>query len=479
MFKKLLAKKPKTNLWIGVLFGLSMMLVLGFFLVATLYMTMTGEDILHQNGAVDKGFYGTIASVYGFLPRVGEFFQRIVIRFYDYQTGSFNIGFLLRVIDAILCFSLIYLLTALSIGGRVKINLKNLIIFLSIFIVFITSIHNEIFMMRFSYLHNYIPILLSLTLVAYIMFYSHIGKSIHSRLAIAGGFLIGLIFGASNEIAPIAFLLLVAIYVFYSKFIDKRKVSNLISRFPTKSALVVGVVVGLIFLLSNGSIFSRGESAYGLVYDYVSISGLLSDTVYTLSKLLQHFIFNSRYLLLPLLAMAIFTLVELVWSKRGRQYNFVLIQLFLLAFALLYMLAAAQINVLDDLYPRFMSPVFLAVVVSFMIFMARIIDLLKPKNIYLVIVAAPMILLVAVSVVDLAHGFSIANRDYGRKLEFIKNNSKREVCVDRGDYEKQHKSPIFKFTQIRPFEEWTRDFGNHKIHGKPLQYSDHCLDTAS
>ncbi len=67
-------------------------------------MTMTGEDILHQNSTLDRGTLGAIASVYDYLPRIGEFFQRTVIQLYDYQTDDLNANVLMRVFDAILCF---------------------------------------------------------------------------------------------------------------------------------------------------------------------------------------------------------------------------------------------------------------------------------------------------------------------------------------------------------------------------------------
>ena len=67
-------------------------------------MTMTGEDILHQNSTLDRGTLGAIAGVYDYLPRIGEFFQRTVIQLYDYQTDDLNANVLMRVFDAILCF---------------------------------------------------------------------------------------------------------------------------------------------------------------------------------------------------------------------------------------------------------------------------------------------------------------------------------------------------------------------------------------
>lgn len=468
----------QSNVWVWVVCVLSAVLVMSFFLVVTLLMTMTGEDILHQNGTLEKGSWNMMVSVYGFLPRIGEFFQRFVIQFYDYQTSSLDANVFWRVIDAVLCFLLIWLATVLSVGRRLKVHLKDAFVFLMIFCLFILSSHNEIFTMRFSYLHNYVPILLAMVSVGYITFY--LKDRPKNKLWPMMGLVAGMLLGASNEVAPIAFLVIVLAYVVYKLTMDKASLRSIIRKSPTRSVLVLGVVVGLVFMLSSGAIASRGDSSYGDAYDYVSLFGVFSNTFYTIAKLLQHFIFNGRYLWLPILFMIAIILVEvyLARSKRSGDRSQVLVQSSLLAFVLLYLLASAQLSVLDDLYPRFMSPVFLAVVVSIMTFGSRLIDLIKPKPWQLGVALIIPMTIACVALVDLTYGFNKARNGYSVDLDAVSNSSDSSICVVKYQAERQYYSPLFGFTSFSPFEEWTSAFGSSEIYGKHLQYAATCAESA-
>lgn len=474
MSKKISSRN--VNILIVIASLISMGSVLAFFVVTTLLMTMTGEDILHQNGTLNVGVLATIENVYGFLPRIGEFFQRLSIQFYDYQTESLNGNVVWRLFDALLCFVLIYLVTMLSLGRRLRLELKDSLIFLTVFVMFVMSNHNEVFMMRFSYLHNYIPILLALSATAYVMLHMK-GRDSVPRIML--GVLVGVTLGASNEIAPIAFLMMALTYVVYQKVKHGVDFRVLLKKSKTKSALVVGVLVGLVFMLSSGSILSRGDSAYGVVYDYVSIFGVFGDSFYTIAKLVEHLIFNSRYLYVPIIAMLMFLMAEVYLTgtkgkkKKGEQ-SYVALQLSALGFVVLYMLATSQMSVLDDLYPRFMSPVFLAVVVSFMAFGSHLIDLLKPKTWQLAVALVVPFVITGAAIVDVAYGFGQARQDYGTKMDIIKGSQPDEVCVDKQEFERQSHSPLFQFTQFSPFEEWTGDWGDARVFGKTLIYSGSC-----
>lgn len=474
MSKNMKAKNSGMTTWVKVVFWFSLVSVFGFFLATTLLMTMTGEDILHQNQTLARGSWGMMTDVYGFLPRVGEFLQRFVIQFYDYQTNALNDNVVWRIIDALLCFALICMATILALGGKLKVCLKDAFVFLMIFCMFILSSHNEIFMMRFSYLHNYIPILLSLTIVGYIIFYLK-DKPKNKAWPILG-LMAGILLGASNEIAPIAFLVMAMVYVAYKVIGEKISLGDIIKKSPTRSVLVLGVVVGLVFMLSSGAIASRGDSSYGDTYDYVSLFGVFGDTFYTIAKLLQHFVFNARYLWMPLLAVVaiIFTEIYLAKSRKVRNKPFVMIHVSLLSFTLLYLLASSQLSVLDDLYPRFMSPVFLAVVVSFMTFGSHLIDLLKPGPRQLSVALIIPVVIVCAAIVDVVYGFNNARQSYSNDLSIINSGQAADVCVVKYQAERQHHSPIFGFTSFSPFEEWTSDFGSGKIYGKQIIYASSC-----
>lgn len=455
-----------------VVFYTSVILVFCFFVITTLLMTMTGEDILHQNSTVQAGTLKTVENVYGFLPRIGEFFQKLSIQFYDYQTTLSNPNVFWRVLDALLCTAAIYLAAMVCLGRRLKPSLKDALVFLSIFAVFIMSPHNEVFMMRFSYLHNYIPILLAIAGTAYLMFNA---RDNSKYLPIVGG-LTGLMLGMSSEIAPIVFLLMVAVYIAYRQLRHATGLKEIIKKSPTRTALILGAIIGLAIMLSNGAILERSGSAYGVVYGYVSIFGVFHDPLYTIARYIEHLIYNSRYLYMPLLAMVIIFATEVYMVKKDKKAprGHVALQLSLLCFSVLYVLAASQIKVLDDLYPRFMSPVFLMVVISFVAFGARLVDGLKLRQRHIGVILLVPLTITLVAITDIAYGFGVANQLYKNELSEVKQSKSQPVCVIKASVEQRQRSPLFGFTQFTPFEEWTGDFGNNSIHGKELIYANTC-----
>ena len=94
------------------------------------------------------------------------------------------------------------------LGRKLRVGLKDSLLFLVVFCLFVLSTHNEVFMMRFSYLHNYVPILISLAVAAYITFFLRDKpKSIWRPML---GLMAGLLLGASNELAPLAVVFITA-----------------------------------------------------------------------------------------------------------------------------------------------------------------------------------------------------------------------------------------------------------------------------
>lgn len=448
-------------------------IVFAFFVSATLLMTMTGEDILHKNSTLDVGSLDTIRWIYQFTPRIGEFLQRLAIQLYEYQVSGVSLGTGLRLVDALLCFMLIYAISCVCIGRKLRLSFKDTLLFLSVFLLFVISRHNEVFIMRFSYLHNYVPMLMLLAIAAYIIFY---GRSKSKYLMPAIGFIIGLLLGASSEITPIAYMIIVCCYVFYRKFRGKESIIDIIKSHSTRATLTLGVAIGLVFIITSGSIEGRADSGYGQLYDYVSVSDLINNTIYTAAKLTEHFIFNARYLMLPIVAMIMFAMTEFYLKKSGRVRSgkFINIQVVSLSFVILYMLASSQIRVLDDLYPRFMSPVFVVVIISLVSFASHIIDLIKPRQRQMAIAYAACLFVSCIALVDLTYGFVNANQAYDSKLEQVKNSPSSKVCVVKDEVERKYYSPLFKFTSYPPFEEWTDDFGNDRIYRKDLIYSESC-----
>ncbi len=373
------------------------------------------------------------------------------------------------------CASLIYLITMVCLGRKLRVGLKDSLLFLVVFCLFVLSTHNEVFMMRFSYLHNYVPILISLAVAAYITFFLRDKpKSIWRPML---GLMAGLLLGASNELAPLAVVFIAVAYAIYMRLNKKRKIVDTLKQSSTRTSLFAGVIIGLVFMFSNGAILERGSSGYSEVYDYVSLFSVLETPIYSSVKILQHLIFNMQSFWLPVLAIVCFLLLEVHLQRRGgikrKHYPYAAIHATSLGFIALYIVASSQLYVLEDLFPRFMSPVFLAIVVSFVTFLSHIIDLLRPRAWQLTMAILIPALIACAAIVDVAYGFAKANQSYAQDFAAIRNAG-GSFCVDKYHVERQLYSPLFGFTSFSPFEEWTSQFGSAKIYGNSLIYDDSC-----
>lgn len=435
-----------------------------FFILVTMLMTLTGEDILHKTASSSQGFWQTLAAVYGYLPRLGEFLQRIVIEYYEYQVNGEPVDAMLRLFDALMCAGLVFVTAMVIMGRRIKLTSADIAVILLTFLGLILSRYNEVFMMRFSFIHNYLPILLSMAAALYLLFYAK--RS--GRWIMALSFITGYVVGMSSEIVPIAFLIVGSGFALY--YAKKQGAKQAVMSHLPKVLLFAGVITGMAVMMSNGAIFNRSSQAYADVYDYVSLSGLTHDTIGTIMKLASHAVFNARYILSAVMAMVLFLLVELYLRKTKRTNLDVHVRLHiaLLSFVVLYMTAASQISVLDDLYPRFMSPIHLAVVVSFGAFAYHITQLIKPPRLVIGVVIVAAMALSLVATIDVYKNLQRIGGIYSHEILRIKSHQDKNVCVDKAEFERVRPSPLFKFKTLPPFEEWT---GHVDLYNKKIYYA--------
>ena len=160
--------KKKTNNKAIIISILSLAIILAFFSTSILAMHLTGEDILHKLSANGLSIPEVLSATYSSIPRIGEMYQRGFITFFSY-TVTFGSDLFFRLIDVLLCFMAIYMCATVIMGKRPKLKLQDSIILLATFIALVCYNSSEIFTMRFSYLHNYIPIIILVSAVLYIL----------------------------------------------------------------------------------------------------------------------------------------------------------------------------------------------------------------------------------------------------------------------------------------------------------------------
>ena len=113
--KSILQRKNLENFFSGFFY----VFVLIFFIRLYFLMAMTGEDIFQATQSIKSGsLINIILYVYHYLPRFGEFYQRIVIQYYTYTFNGINLDFLFRFLDAVLAFCLIYFSSWFVLGKK-------------------------------------------------------------------------------------------------------------------------------------------------------------------------------------------------------------------------------------------------------------------------------------------------------------------------------------------------------------------------
>ena len=125
----------------------------------------------------------------------------------------------------------------------------------------------------------------------------------------------------------------------------------------------------------------------------------------------------------------------------------------LLLFCMMFVGATSLIEVHDDLYPRFMVPMFLAIVISTMLFIRHIIEYARVPEKTMRRTAITTVILGEVLVVDMAFAFALYNHQMAEKLPAIHYNPGGELVID-GDlgHYRMIPSPIFNLTQLPPFD---------------------------
>ena len=172
-------------------------------MISILFMPLTGEDILHKVSASGRSIPEMMSATYESIPRIGEVYQRSFMSFFSYA-ATFGSDLVFRTIDILLCFVAIYVCATVIIGGRPRLRLRDGAVMLISFVALVCYNSSEIFTMRFSYLHNYIPIIALTGAVLYIL----LRQKAYSKWILIFDTVVAVLCAASNEIVPIVFVLI-------------------------------------------------------------------------------------------------------------------------------------------------------------------------------------------------------------------------------------------------------------------------------
>lgn len=337
-----------------------------FFCIFYFLMTMSYEDILHHSWHAGGNTGTILAYVYNYLPRLGEFYQNLTMRFMDAQV-SLGFGLILRFFDAVMCTALIYLLTVFVLKRRPRLSNKDALVYLGLFVLLMLFETSEVFMYRFSYVHNYI--LAMLAMVGFLLPY-RLNLQTTKPLALVGMLLLGFLFGISTEIAPIAILIILVASAIIHKITQKPTVKQFLQQYRLQITGFIGILLGLIFFYVGAGLDSRANGGYSIIYEYIHISAIFSAPLRTIPALIDHFWYNIRYFAFALVLLLFIIFSAFVRHKQSKP-NQLPFYLHILAFCILFLGASSLIKLHDDMYVRFLFPIYVAVFVGIFTFLSE------------------------------------------------------------------------------------------------------------
>lgn len=436
-------------------------IIISFFTLSVLSMHLTGEDILHKVVATGQPITETIAKTYNSIPRIGELYQRSTMPLFSYTT-TIGSDLLLRVVDIILCFLAVFICAAVILGHKPGLKLQDSIILLVSFLALVCYNASEIFTMRFSYLHNYVPIIILVSAIFYIL----LRQKAYNKKILAIDAILATLCGMSNEIAPIALVFICILLLLINRKYEQNK--NTRNRL---FAVLIGLCLGLVYLFSSGSILSRAGSSYGDAYDYVSYFKVFSAPVYVVKKSILHIIYNSRHLFLPLVLLATSTALQF----KKKKYRLAKRQMVCLLFSMLYILGVSQINILDDMESRLLSPAYLGIVIGLgMLLPICLKNVKKDKNQRLAIICVGLLVASFASVADIAYMRLNEHRAYAGVFDSLEATNEATVCITN-DNARITTSNLYGFKTYSPFEPWTTSYSTQiVIYDKDIYYEEKC-----
>lgn len=420
-----------------------------FFAVMYLLMTETYEDVMQGNSEANMSVPGIIDRIYHYIPRLGEFYQHIAVHFMTAQ-ASLGLDTVFRLITAAIATGVVYFSTVFILGRKLKLKFLDVSIALGVLLFIMISTFSEAFTYRFSYANNYVLGLF--VMVAFLVLFRLKLKG-DKWWKLLGVLVLGFAFGISTELAPVAFVLLIGLWTVVKMFRKEIKFSDLFGKYRLQTFATIGLIAGLVFFYGfGGGLGARTGGGYADVYDYVSPMGILKDPLTTVYKLVHHIWYNIRYIFFAIPLMLLFVFVEWTMFKKERAEYFDW-QRRLLMFCILFVGATALIEVHDDLYPRFMVPMFVAIVISTLMFVRHIIEYAKVPEKTLRRTAIATTALGVVLVADMTFAFTLYNRQLADKLPAIHYSPGENLVIDpiEGSYT-MIPSPIFSLKQLPPFD---------------------------
>lgn len=441
-------KKISFEKWLCII---SYAIVPIFFLILYFLMTETYEDLYQYNVHAEAPLSEIVNNIYNYLPRIGEFYQRIAVHFMTPQV-TFGPDMVFRTLNALMVTGVIYFTTMFVLGRRPRLRCSDALIYLGIMLLAMGSMLSDVFTYRFSYVNNYgLGILITIWFMLLFRLPLNEYRWVNKWYGIVLVTFLGFLFGITTEIAPVAVLILILCWTIAKLLRKEYKWRDLWVKYKVQLFAVIGVFLGLLFFYMGAGLGSRVGGMYAQQFEMVALSGFFSEPVHTLSLLANHLWFNLQYVWFAFPMMLTFILVEATLMKKdGREYFWWQVVIF--GFCVLFMMATSLIVMKDGLFERMASPMLFAMILSIVLFVYHVINFAKIADktcrAWLMIAIALNVILV----VDMCVAFVRYNRLVVNNLDKIQFNPGEELIIEYdGTNEGMIPSPIFHLEQAKPW----------------------------
>lgn len=433
-----------------------------FFILAYLMMSMSGEDVTQANMSSEKSFPGLLVWIWNYIPRIGEFITWPVSMVLSYQTTP-GLDLLVRVIDMVAVFFVIYCLSFLALRRRPQLSLRDAgvfnIIFLSLIVIpqLVSPFFGNPFLSGFSFIHNYV----SMSLIAILFVVPFISPliGIQSELKLLKNpyviFILGFLFAISTELLPFSFIGVLVLYCLYLKFIAHEKIK--IEKWQIVA--IFGIIAGLAFFYLGGGLSARTGFTYAETYDYISPFTFFKAPKYFVITFLTHFSNNIRYLI-PLFCFSLLAITTYRVKKGRRVNNLVKLLVLLNVFSVIYIIGASLIMLDNAIAVRFLLPCYLILAFVVGLYVVDYCDTLVSKSTWRFVLGIVLAISSSVVIADMMIGKIQYAKRTGEQLTMIRDKigeNPNELCLTKKWASSEAGpvySPLLSFTQEPIFEPW-------------------------
>lgn len=363
----------KQKIIAAIIYGL----IILFFGAEMFLKPISGEDA-HQAKCIAKAetleaYNSCIRDSLNYIPRLGQTIHIMIIPSFT-TMPSLGLNTLFRLIDALMCAGIVYMIVLLAHGKRPKLCYRDAITAALATIWLLLSDFTQMFFCGFSNVHNYIPAVFFTLIFFYQWFYDEniLKNSQHRDAHLALFAICAFCFGASLELNPfIAFVMVIGGSIIAA--IHKVKTAKIRGYLREHLPALIGVVLGFIMQYVIGHGFAATIGRSGNYLSSSKISDLWNNPASAIPRFFSNMVANySHYL--PYLLIATAALV-VIYRQRRRDTR---VKLFsaIIVYAIIYI---AGCFTFDSIMWRITASVFCLLLVPGTFLISEIVSQLNHK----------------------------------------------------------------------------------------------------